>query len=117
MIEYTNSLEESLTEAKEYTASLSDSNAKLLQRIDEQQKMMLEQQEKFMKMILDNQGGSATGGTPISATKATAGTRIGPRTCGICKLDGQHHLDKDCFELPSNKDKRPAWYLKKKNKE
>lgn len=118
MVEYTNSLEESLNESKEYTANLADTNAQLLQRLEEQQKAMMEQQEKFMKMILENKvGGDTTGTTPTGNTKTPAGTRIGPRTCGVCKLEKQHHHDKDCFELPANKEKQPAWYIKKKAKE
>ena len=54
MIEYTNSLEGALDEVKEYAASMSTTQDKNLQNIDEQQKRMMEQTNKFMQKIVTN---------------------------------------------------------------
>ena len=50
MIEYTNSLESELDNSREHTASMTKTQEKLLQRLEDQQKK-LAQQNKFMSMM------------------------------------------------------------------
>ena len=51
--EYTNSLEGALEEAKEHAAAITADRNHMMEKINEQQKLMMEQQQKFMEMMMN----------------------------------------------------------------
>ena len=110
MIEYTNNLEGAISNDKEHAASLTSAQATLLQRLEDQQKSMMEQQNQFMQMMRDIKTPA-----PAAETNKLRGggkRRQGKptRTCGNCGKTGVTHEDDECFSLEKNKDKRPTWW-------
>jgi len=112
MVEYCNSLEGSLVEAKETVASLQTTNDKLIERMDtsqnEMMQKMMKQQSEFMKMMLANAKGGG-GGNSEKEKDRGGRTERAKRLCKHCKKEG-YHEDDDCFELEKNKEKRPKWW-------
>ena len=113
MIEYTNSLESALGDAKEHAAAMTTTQDALLKRLEEQQKAMIDQQNKFMQMMIDMKGGQdndkGNGRRPNNRRgngRRNDGRRT--RTCNSCGKSGVLHSDDECFSLEKNKDKRPA---------
>ena len=107
-VQYTDSLEDSLVEAKEYAAAISsknDNQAEILAELKEQReqtKLALEQNKKLMELLAK--------GMMISATdKADSRPGRQKRKCGNCGKMGVHE-DDACFSLEKNKDKWPQWY-------
>eukprot|EP00804_Cyclotella_cryptica_P015847 CCRYP_006351-RA/>CCRYP_006351-RA protein AED:0.42 eAED:0.15 QI:0/0/0/0.6/1/1/5/0/704 len=99
LLEYTNRLEGALETATEHAAAITLDNTTLLQKLEAQQKDILEQQAKFMALLLPtnraplspptvprNQHNRSNGMTP------TEGHRI-PRFCNLCKKDSVYHVD------------------------
>ena len=114
LIEYANSLEGALETATEHAAAITLDNTTLLQKLEAQQKAILDQQAKFLTLLSPpttprqqrNRSGTST--TPPSEGRRPQ------RFCNSCKKDGVYHEDDDCFALDKNKDKRPSWYKPKK---
>ena len=110
MIEYTNSLEGALNEAKEHTATMTTTQEKLMQQLQQQQTAMMEQQEKFMKMMMNLQVGSNNDGTRAKKNDSNNNTTGKKRRkCNNCGKMGFHE-DDECWSLAKNKDKRPSYY-------
>ena len=114
LLEYTNSLEGALETATEHAAAITLDRTSILQKLDTQQKTILEQQAKFMALI------AQTNATPTAprnqrnrrnATMPTRGRRP-PCFCNSCKKES-YHDDDECFALDKNKDKCPSWYKPK----
>ena len=97
---------------KEHTPTLTNTQATLLQRLEDQQKAMMEQQKQFMQMMLKVKGQEKAGeDAPNSRRQGNSnrGTTWKPRrTCGVCGKTNVTHEDDDCFTGEKNKDKRPA---------
>ena len=120
LLEYTNSLEGALENATEHAAAITLDNTTLLQKLDAQQKAILEQQAKFMALLSRNNHAPVTPPTtprtprnrttPITPTEG----RRDPRFCNSCNKANVYHEDDECFALDKNKDKRPSWYKPKK---
>ena len=101
---------EHLTAKKNST--LTNSQATLLQRLEDQQKAMMEQQKQFMQMMLIVKGTNNAGEDPPynkrhGGDKRRA-TNKPTRTCGVCGKSGVLHEDDDCFTLKKYKHKIPA---------
>ena len=117
-IEYANSLEGALEDAKEHVAAITTDRDHMMDKINEQQTLMMEQQQKFMEMMM-----SAGIGKPAKANdgaekqRGNPGKMVAPQKCGICGKEGVRHVDDDCWEDDRNADKRPKWHPKHKSKE
>ena len=110
MIEYTNSLEGALNEAKEHTATMPTTQEKLMEQLQQQQKAMMDQQGKFMKMMINLQMGGGNKGARAKKDDATNNaTGKKRRKCNNCGTIGFHE-DNDCWSLAKNKSKRPLYY-------
>jgi hypothetical protein len=120
LLEYTSSLEGALENATEHAATITLNNTTILQKLDAQQKTILEQQAKFMALLAQKDL------TPFASPSAqrnqcnrpnvttpTESRRI-PCFCNLCKKDKYYHEDDECFALDKNKDKHPSWYKPKK---
>ena len=111
LLEYTNSLEGALETATEHAAITLD-NTTLLQKLEAQQKTILDQQAKFLTLLspptTPRQQRNRSNGTPPSEGRRPQ------RFCNSCKKDKCYHDDDECFALEKNKDKRPSWYKPKK---
>ena len=92
-----------------------------MEKINEQQKLMMEQQQKFMEMMM-NAGmypptapeGKGKGGIkPDKPGRGKPGKLVPPRKCGECGKDGVRHKDEDCWENEVNADNRPKWWKHK----
>ena len=114
MIEYTNSLESALEEAKEHAATMTTTQENLLARIDKQQQTMMEQNTKFMKMMADlatnNKKGEHDTRTERKTSNRGGANRVDPHYCKECKKEEQVHTEENCWSNPKNKDSRPKWY-------
>ena len=112
-VEYSDSLEDSLTEAKEYAAALESkadaTQATLLSKLE----LAMEQNTKLLAMMTTG-GFCAPTNDNVPNNSQRRGRRGGkdPRVCKHCGPDA-YHEDDDCFKLEKNKSKRPAWYIKK----
>ena len=119
LLEYTSSLEGTLENATEHAATITLDNTTILQKLDAQQKTILEQQAKFMALL------AQTDLTPFAppaalrnqrnrpnATTPTEGRCI-PCFCNSCRKEKCYHEDDECFALEKNKNKCPSWYKKK----
>eukprot|EP00804_Cyclotella_cryptica_P025462 CCRYP_017206-RA/>CCRYP_017206-RA protein AED:0.39 eAED:0.39 QI:0/0/0/1/0/0/2/0/405 len=113
LIEYTNSLEGALETATEHAAITLD-NTTLLQKLEAQQRAILDQQAKFLTLLSPpNTPRQQRNRSGTSTTPPSEG-RCPQRFCNSCKKDGVYHEDDDCFALDKNKDKCPSWYKPKK---
>ena len=112
MIEYTNNLEGALEEAKEHAAVLTTTQDKLLERIDKQQQAIMEQNQKFMKMMTNLAENNKKDETNRHQQRSNRNRsdRIEPRYCKMCKKEDQYHTEEKCWSNPKNKDSRPKWY-------
>ena len=116
-IEYTNSLEGALEEAKEHAAAITTDRDRMMEKINEQQKLMMEQQQKFMEMMMNagmypptaSEGNGKGGGKPdkTKTGRGKPGKLVPPRKCGVCGKDGVRHKDEECWENEANADNRP----------
>jgi hypothetical protein len=116
LLEYTNSLEGALGDATKHASTLNLDNTAFLQTLKMQQKILMEQQTKFVALLSKN---DVTPVTTPSAThnqhnktydsKPMEGRRF-PRFCNSCKKDKCYHDDDQCFVLEKNSGKCPAWY-------
>ena len=121
--EYTNSLEGALEEAREHMAAITTDRDRMMEKINEQQKLMMEQQQQFMQMMINAGMGRATateghntGTTTPDNTKTgrgKPGKLVPARKCGVCGKDGVRHRDEDCWEHEANADNRPKWWKRK----
>jgi len=127
-IEYTNSLEGALVDAKEHVAAITNDRDRMMEKINEQQKLMMEQQQKFMEMMLSAgigkptkaDGGAAKvngGAEKTRSNRGTPGKAVPTRKCGVCGKNRVTHRDEDCWEDDRNASKRLAWHPKYKSKE
>ena len=116
MLEYTNSLEASLEEAKEANARLAtekemsmklqetsmNMQEKLMAQMATMQKQQQDMNEKFMKSMASLASGNNTGNEKGNGTgkerRSTA-----PHTCPHCKKEKVTHLEQDCRMNPINK--------------
>ena len=122
-IEYTNSLEGALEEAKEHAAAITTDLDRMMEKINEQQKLMMEQQQKFMEMIMNagmypptaSEGKGKGGGKPdeTKTGRGKPGKLVPPRKYGVCGKDGVRHKDEDCWENEENADNLPKWWKRK----
>ena len=122
-IEYTNSLEGALEEAKEHVAAVTTDRDRMMEKINEQQKVMMEQQKQFMQMMMNAGMGRATATEgngegrrkpeDTNIGRGNPGKLVPPRKCGVCGKDGVRHKDEDCWENEANADKRPKWWKRK----
>jgi len=90
----------------------------MMEIINEQQKMMMEHQQKFMEMMMSagiGKPAKVDGG--VEKEHGNLDKMVAPQKCGICGKDGVCHLDNDCWEDNQNADKRPKWHPKHKSKE
>ena len=117
--EYTESIEDSLVEAKEYAAAITSraetKEASLIAELAAQRKqtqLALDQTAELVALMKKH--GTGDGKAPRNHRRPDD-TRE-QHKCGNCGLMGVHK-DEDCFSLEKNKDKRPAWYKKKNNLE
>ena len=112
MIEYTNNLKGALEEAKEHAATLTTTQDKLLERINKQQQAMLEQNQKFMKMMTDLAEGNKRDDDNKNRRRSNRNKteQIDPYYCKMCKKENQYHREEKCWGNPKNKDTRPNWY-------
>ena len=115
-VQYTDSLEDSLVEAKEYAAALltkSDGNqSAILQELKEQRKqtqLAMEQNKKLMELLAKNMMNTNVNGGEDDKVKTSGRPVRKKRKCGNCDKMGFHE-DDDCFGLEKNKDNHPAWY-------
>jgi len=110
-VEYSDSLEDSLTEAKEYAASLeakaAGDQATLLQKLE----MAMEQNTKLLALMAKGglSNNSDEGGAKDEKKTFTRRPRKKARLCKHCGEEG-YHEDDQCFSLEKNKAKRPKWY-------
>jgi len=99
-------------------AAITTDHDRMMDKINEQQKLMMEQQQKFMEMMM-----SAGIGKPAEAdggaekTRGNPGKMVAPHKCRICGKDGVRHWDNDCWEDDQHADKRSKWNPKHKSKE
>ena len=109
--EYVDTLKDSLTESKEFVASITSSQDTLMRETKEerkQMKLLMTQHTKLMSMLESNiigKGGSR---------KKIPGRRKGKKqkpTCKHYRKDGYHEDDK-CFSLPEDVHLCPDWYKK-----
>ena len=120
LLEYTNSLEGALGDATEHTAALNLGNTAFLQTLKMQQKILIEQQTKFLALLSKN------GVTPVTTPSATQNQRNKthdskpmegrrfPCFCNSCEKGKCYHDDDQRFVLEKNGGKRPTWYNGKK---
>ena len=118
MLEYTNSLEASLEEAKEANAKLAtekemsmklqetsmNMQEKLMAQMATMQKQQQDMNEKFMKSMASLASGNNTGnerGTGTGTGKERRSTA--PHTCPHCKKEKVTHLEQDCRMNTINK--------------
>jgi len=117
VIEYTNSLEGALEDAKEHVAEITADQDRMMEKINEQQKLMMEQQQKFMEMMMSARVVKPAKADGEAKTRGNPGKMVVPRNCGVCGKVGVCHLDVNCWEDDRSVDKRPKWYPKNKSKE
>jgi hypothetical protein len=114
--DYTNDLEGALEDAGEQIAAITSDRDLTLENIKAQQTLMMEQQEKFLAMML-NAGIGQSKPDKTEGDTARKGCRgTAPRKCEVCGKSGVRHLDIDCWEDDSNADKLPKWHPKHKDK-
>jgi hypothetical protein len=117
-VEYSDSLEDSLVEAKEYAAAITTKaeteQAALLEELKEQRKQTMAAMAQTAKLVALLEKGKR-GEPAVDTTRGgqrTARVKRDPekdgRLCKNCKEMGFHE-DEDCFHLDKNKDKRPEW--------
>ena len=113
-VEYSDSLKDSLLEAKEYAAAITSraeaDQTSIMAELKEQRKqtqLALDQNTKFMAMLVK----SGLRGESRYPTRDRGKKNISDRTCKNCKKSGYHEGD-DCFMLEKNANKRPIWYVK-----
>ena len=113
-VEYSDSLEDSLTEAKEYAAALESKAERTQSALMTKIEPAMDQNTKLL--ALKAKGGFSS---PKDDGKSKEQHRCGgqrgkkePRVCNNCK-DECYHEDDDCFKLEENKAQRPKWYIKK----
>ena len=109
-MEYVNTLEDSLTESKEFVAAMTSSQEILMEELLEERtkmKLMLAHNTELMSMLETNISGK---GDEIGS-KSPGGGEVKRQkcTCKHCRKNG-YRDDDTCFSLPQNKDKRPDWY-------
>ena len=106
-IEYTNILEGALVDAKKHVAGITTDRDRMMDKINEQQKLMMKQQQKFMEMMLNAgickptkvDGGAARvdgGAEKTRSNRGNPGKAVPPRKCGGCGKDRVTHRDEDC---------------------
>ena len=122
-IEYANSLEGALEDVKEHVAAITTDRNRMMDKINEQQKLILEQQQKFMEMMLSAIIGKLAKANDVAektrgnASRGNPGKTVAPQKYGSCGKDRVTHLDEDCWEDNRNADQRPKWHPKYKSKE
>ena len=110
-VEYSDSLEDSLTEAKEYAAALEakaeGSQASLLAKLE----LAMEQNTKLMTLMAKGglNNSAEDGGAKDDKKTISRRPKKPPRLCKHCGEKG-YHEDEQCFSLEKNKAKRPKWY-------
>ena len=124
-VEYSDGLEDSLTEAKEYAAAITNKleaeNAALLEELKQQRQQTQQAMEQTAKLVAMMES-VKVGGEEKQTSRKTAlekGKRDPEKDGRLCKNCNQmgFHEDDDCFFLDKNKDKRPTWWKKKHGKE
>ena len=112
--EYSDRMEDSLLEAKEYAAAITQKSEAdqtiIMAEVKEQRKqtqMAMDQNTKLMAMLVK----SAMGGEATDTTCDCGKKKKAERTCKNCKKSGYREDDK-CFAMEKNANKRPAWYVK-----
>ena len=110
-LEYSDSLEDSLAEAKEYAATLvtkaEEKEAALMAKFE----MAMEQNTKLIALMAKG-GFNANNNSSAANEDKQRGPRRGRKEQRKCKHCGEmgYHEDEQCFSLDKNKDKRPKWY-------
>jgi hypothetical protein len=113
-VEYSDSLEDSLTEAKEYAAAMESkadaTQATLMAKLE----IAMEQNTKLLAMMTSGGFCPPVNENLTNNNQRNRGRkgRMEPRVCKHCGPDA-YHEDDDCFKLEKNKSKRPQWYIKK----
>ena len=108
MIKYTNSLESEIDNAREDAVSMTTTQETLLQRLEDQQKTTLRQQNKFMAMMKKtDEERRPRNNRSRERENRNQGEK---RKCNSCGKEVVYHQDNECFLLEKNKDKRPSWY-------
>ena len=113
-MEFSNSLEDSLLEVKEYAAPITSKaeadQTSIMAELKEQRKqtqLALDQNTKLMAMLVK----SGMGGEATESTRDRGKKKKAERICINFKKNG-YHEDDECFTLEKNADKHPAWYVK-----
>ena len=113
-VEYSDSLEESLPEAKEYAAAITSraevDQTSIMAELKDQRKqtqLALDQNIKIMAMLVK----SGMGDEATESTRDLGKKKKAERTCKNCKKSG-YHEDDECFALEKDEDKLPVWYVK-----
>jgi hypothetical protein len=125
-VEYSDGLEDSLTEAKEYAAAITSKmeaeNAALLEELKQQRQQTQQAIDQTARLVAMMESAKVDG-VEKQTSRKTAPAKTGRRDpekdgrlCKNCKEMGFHE-DEDCFHLDKNKDKRPTWWKKKYGKE
>jgi hypothetical protein len=104
-------------------AAVTTDQDRMMEKINEQQKVMMEQQKQFMQMMMNAGMGRATATEgngegrrkpeDTNIGRGNPGKLVPPRKCGVCGKDGVRHKDEDCWENEANADKRPKWWKRK----
>ena len=109
-VEYSNSLEDSLLRAKEYTSAITpkaeSDQTSIMAELKEQRKQIqleLDQNTKLMAMLVK----SGMGGKSTYTTRDFRKKMKEECVCKNCKKSG-YHEDDNCFTLEKNANKRPA---------
>ena len=109
-VEYSNSLEDSLLEFKEYAAAITSraeaDQTSIMAELKEQRnqtQLALDQNTKLMAMLSK----SGMGGEATDPTRDRGKKKKAERICKNCKKSG-YHEDDECFTLEKNADKRPT---------
>ena len=113
-VEYSNSLEDSLLEAKEYAAPITSraeaDQTSIMAELKEQMKqtqLALYQNTKIVAVLVK----SGLGGEAPDPTRYRGKKKKAERTCKNCKKSG-YHEDDECFTLEKNANTRLTWYVK-----
>ena len=109
-MEYSDSLEDSLTEAKEYADALEakaeGAQASLLAKLE----LAMEQNTKLLALMAKGGLSNADeGGAKDDKKTIPRRPRKKPRLCKHCGEEG-YHEDEQCFSQEKNKARRPKWY-------
>ena len=114
LVEYSDSLEDSLTEAKEYAAALESKAEATQSALMAKIELAMDQNTKLLALMA-NGGFSSPKNDGESDEQRRRDGRRGkkePRICNNCKEEC-YHEDDQCFKLEKNKAKRPKWYIRK----